>query len=127
MTASWSTGSLLPSSHADFPMTPSWSVGSLSPRLIRTPPTSSRFTYRSRAATRLELSFSRDSNGRALVLPCHWSLRILDGDKSELTFSKFLKRIRSREILSILRGPVCATFVRGPWQRFYVHATTADG
>ena len=41
---------------------------------------------------------------------------ILDGDKSELTFSKFLVRIRSREILSILRGPVCATFVRGPWQ-----------
>ena len=41
---------------------------------------------------------------------------ILDGDKSDLTFSKFLQRIRSREILSILRGPVCATFVRGPWQ-----------
>ena len=52
---------------ADIPMTPSWSVGFLSPRLIRTPPTSSRFTYRSRAAPRLELSLSRDSNGRALV------------------------------------------------------------
>ena len=67
MTASWSTGSHLPSSLADIPMTPSWSVGFLSPRLIRTPPTSSRFTYRSRAAPRLELSLSRDSNGRALV------------------------------------------------------------
>ena len=67
MTASWSTGSHLPSSLADIPMTPSWSVGFLSPRLIRTPPTSSRFTYRSRAAPRLKLSLSRDSNGRALV------------------------------------------------------------
>ena len=77
-------------------------------------------------ATRvLVLLSSSTSRPLPLPLPSHPDVTfetvsldpfILDGDKSELNFSKFLQRIRNREILSILRGPVCATFVRGPWQ-----------